>query len=198
MISAGRVSDIRWADDRWIFLDIGFSSRSPTCGLLFGNDLPQCVRFGEAKQRILERIQSSSTGVELVIEAPLSICFDSKGNPKGRKIEREGNKHRYWYENLGCAVMIAAMYLVRGIHDANVGCTVRLFEGFVSFKDRSSPSDHVNDVRWLRDVVRDPQKFCGSILTSDQLKSDPADVLASAFCVAGIDCGVPVVIKRSV
>src|SRR6266700_7427838 len=117
MISAGCVSHIRWADDRWILLAIGFSSRKPSCGLLLGTDLPQCVQFGEAKQRILERIQSSPTGIELVIEAPLSVCFDSRGNPKGRKIEREDNQHRYWYESLGCSVMVAAMYLVHEIQD---------------------------------------------------------------------------------
>jgi hypothetical protein len=133
----------------------------------------------------------------LVIEAPLSVCFDSRGNPKGRKIEREDKKHRYWYESLGCSVMVAAMYLVYEIHDAKVSCTVRLFEGFVSFKDSSLVSNHLDDVCSLRDVVRDPQRFSGSILTPDQLKLDPDDVLASAFSVAGIDCGVPAVIKRS-
>ena len=50
-------------------------------------------------------------------------------------------------------MMVAAMYLVREIHQA--GCTVRLFEGFVSYKDGSMPSSHINDVLLLREIVRD-------------------------------------------
>src|SRR5258708_36039907 len=187
MISAGRASDVRWADESWIFLDIGFSNRNPTCGLSFGNDLPQCVQFGVARKQILERIRSSSAGVDLLIEAPLSVCFDSKGNPKGRKIEREGSKHRYWYENLGCGMMVAATYLIRDIHDSIPRHPVRLFEGFISFKDRSLASNHINDVSLLRDVVRNPKKFPGCILTPEQLKSDPEDVITSAFRVGGMD-----------
>jgi len=196
MIAPGDTSHLRWVDRTWIFLDIGFSSQRPSCGLLFGEARPECVQFWEAKQRILERVVSSPTQVGLVIEAPLSVCFGSNGNPKGRRIEKEGTKHRYWYENLGCQVMVAAMYIVREIHDANAMPIIHLFEGFVSFKDRSERSNHLSDVCLLRDVVREPKRFAASIVTPDQLKSDPKDILESAFRVSGIDCGVPVVLKR--
>ena len=74
-------------DESWIFVDIGFSSNNPTCGLSFGNEPSRCVQFSSAKQQIVERIRFLPEGANLLIEAPLSVCFDSKGNPKGRKIE---------------------------------------------------------------------------------------------------------------
>jgi myosin-crossreactive antigen len=129
-----------------------------------------------------------------VIEAPLSVCFDSKGNPKGRSIEKKDGKTRYWYCGLGCAVMVAAMHLIRDIHEA--GCAARLFEGFVSFKDGSVGSNHMDDVRFLREVVREPERFAQNIYSAEQLKLDQSDTLQSAFVVAGIDCGVPAVIVR--
>lgn len=194
-LKAGDKSQVQWADGNWVFLDIGFSNQTRSCGLLFGDAAPTKVQFGYARQRIIERLRESSSPVNLVIEAPLSICFDSNGNPKGRRIEKEGKKNRYWYTGPGCAVMVAAMYLIRDIHEAKADVLVRLFEGFVSYKDRSLPSNHERDVCSLRDVVRDPVRFSDSIYTADQLKTDPNDLLTSAFCVAGLDCGVPVVIR---
>jgi hypothetical protein len=159
MIVAGGVADIQWSENRWIFFDIGFSNKRLSFGLAFGNEPPECFQFGQARDEILERIKVSPTNINLLIEAPLSICFDAKGNPKGRTIEREDAKHRYWYENLGCGVMVAAIYLVRAIYNLNPGCKVRLFEGFVSFKDREVGSKHRDDVCSLRNVVRDPIGF---------------------------------------
>jgi hypothetical protein len=196
-ISAGDSSQVQWTDGNWVFLDIGFSNQGRTCGLLLGDGDPKSVQFTQAGQMVLEQIRQSKSAVNLVIEAPLSVCFDSIGNPKGRKIETEAGKTRYWYTGAGCAVMVAAMYLIRDIYEAEANVLVRLFEGFISYKHPNLPSNHDSDVLLLRDVVRDPVKFSGSILAANQLKADPSDVLSSAFCVAGLDCGVPAVIKPS-
>ena len=194
-IEPGSKSQIGWGDGHWIFLDIGFANQARTCGLLFGDATPEVVQFGEATCQIVSRIKNWKQ-TNLVIEAPLSVCFDLKGNPKGRLIEqREGDKtSRYWYIGPGCVVMVAAMYLVRLIFDAESDGRVHLFEGFVSFKDRSVRSDHKQDVCALRKVVRDPAEFSDSIYSPEQL-NDSNDSLYSAFRVAGLDCGVPVVIK---
>ena len=115
-INAGDRSQIQWGDGNWVFLDIGFSNRGQTCGLLFGDGLPRSVQFTQAGQMIVEQIRQSKSTINLVIEAPLSVCFDSIGNPTGRKIEKEAEKSRYWYTGAGCAVMVAAMYLIRDIY----------------------------------------------------------------------------------
>lgn len=50
--------------------------------------------------------------------------------------------------------MVAAMYLIRAISEAAPNNTVRLFEGFISYKDRADGTDHCGDVELLREVVR--------------------------------------------
>jgi hypothetical protein len=142
--------------------------------------------------------KATRSPLNLVIEAPLSVCFSAAGNPKGRSIEKEGSKTRYWYNGLGCTVMVAAMYLIRDIRMAHGAFPVRLFEGFVSYKDHTIPSDHKRDVLLLREIVQDPAKFSGAIFSPEKLKQKSTDELFSAFCVAGLDCGVPAVIKHQV
>ncbi|HLQ51416.1 MAG TPA: hypothetical protein VK129_07955 [Terriglobales bacterium] len=198
MIQSGDKSHIQWSDGNWVFLDIGFSNSARSCGLILGDTAPQCVQFNDAKKKILERVRDSISTLNLVIEAPLSVCFDSKGNPKGRRIEKSENKNRYWYIGPGCTVMVAAMYLIREIYQVGPKVSVRLFEGFISYKDSSRSSNHKTDVCLLREVVWDPIRFSDSIYSADQLKTEETDSLCSAFCVAGFDCGIPVVIKRDV
>ena len=48
-----------------------------------------------------------------MIEAPLSVCFNKKGNPTGRSIEFaeiKGETSRYWHQ--ACGIMVAATYLI--------------------------------------------------------------------------------------
>jgi len=133
--------------------------------------------------------------INLVIETPLSVSFDSNGNPKGRKIEKQNNKTRYWYVSLGTTVMVAAMYLLRAIVDLQPTTEVRLFEGFVSFKDRNKSSNHSRDVLALRDVVINGDR--DAIIAPEALKIDDSDLLQSAFLVAGVDLGIPPVLMKN-
>jgi len=194
MIFAGNVSEIAWSKDSWVFLDIGFANESKSCGLLVGEEEPKSVQFGDARQRIVQLAKSAKHPLNLVIEAPLSVCFTAAGNPTGRSLEKIGSKTRYWYAGLGCAVMIAATYLIRDLHTARLGRRIRLFEGFVSFKDRTLASDHRHDVKSLREVVLKPESFHDRIIGPDKLRRNPTDLISSAFSVAGMDCGVPPVI----
>ncbi|MEJ1356638.1 MAG: hypothetical protein RPU34_12585 [Candidatus Sedimenticola sp. (ex Thyasira tokunagai)] len=196
MIRAGAKSEISSAEE-WLILDIGFANKSASCGLLVNNEAPVELRFNEAKERICEFITKSQRPVNLLIEAPLSVAFDSKGNPKGRAVEKQGSKTRYWYVGLGCTVMTAALYLVKAISEIQPSVEVRLFEGFVSFKEKGKKSNHSRDVMLLREVVDDPTHFSESIFEVEALKMAASDTLKSAFLVAGIDAGIPALIMRS-
>jgi hypothetical protein len=195
VIQAGDVLQVAWTDGNWLFLDAGFSNKSRSCGLLVRDEAPRRVRFGEAVKEITEQISKSRSPLNLVIEAPLSVCFDQDGNPKRRRIEQEKGKSRYWYCGAGCSVMVAAMYLIRAIHQSKPPVAVRLFEGFISFKKLGEVSSHESDVLSLRDVVQNTNRSPGLIYSPDELKEVASDKIISAFAVAGLDCGIPPVIK---
>lgn len=203
MIEAGNETQIEWGDGNWIFLDMGFSgargARARTCGLLIGDADAKRVTFAEAEKQIVGKITGSRSTLNLVIEAPLSVCFSASGNPTGRSIEKKaGETHRLWYVGAGCAVMVATMYLIRRINEAAPTATVRLFEAFISYKERSAKSDHCRETMMLRDVVKDPRKFSECIISAKSLKASCDDEISSAFRVIGINCGVPAVIRRMV
>jgi len=195
MISPGNKSDVIWDRGKWIFLDIGFSSKGRTCGLAFGDGSPQKLTYGAATRSIVDNLRNEEGLINLVIEAPLSVSFDKNGNPKGRKIEKRDSDTRYWYAGLGCAVMTAAMYLIRDIHEAtkhSPNIEVRLFEGFVSFKENET--DHRDDVCALREKVRNAAWHQKSVVGPEDLITSEEDKICSAFRVAGLDFGVPAVI----
>jgi hypothetical protein len=197
--AAGIREQITWGDGNWLFLDIGFSANKSSSGLLIGDGEPRTWQFGDASRRIIDHVKRAASPTNLVIEAPLSVCFNKSGNPTGRLIERQSvegkTRTRYWHAGLGCAVMVAAMYLLRDIADATPANQVRLFEGFVSYKDRALRNDHSDDVLLLREVVKDPKRFADCIVGAEMLCGS-ADKIVSAFKVCGIDCDVPPVIKR--
>jgi hypothetical protein len=93
--------------------------------------------------------------------------------------------------------MVAALYLVATILRARPKVDVRLFEGFVSFRQVARRRNHCEDVVLLQEVVKNPDRHSESIIAGNALKIDPTDTLNSAFLVAGIDLGVPPVIIGS-
>jgi hypothetical protein len=70
-----------------------------------------------------------------------------------------------------------------------------LFEGFVSFKPKGRVSSHCADVEALRAVVLNPNRAASAIVPAAQLAMAPSDRLVSAFAVAGMDFGVPLVAR---
>ena len=198
VIRAGKKSEINWESGEWVILDIGFSSKARSCGLTFNESAPRQVRYDEAVDEICSFITESKRSVNLIIEAPLSVAFNRNGNPTGRSCEKQGRRARYWYIGPGCTTMVAALYLVRRIQELSTDVEVRLFEGFVSFKDRGAASSHVGDVELLREAVKEPLEYTGSIIGPEELRCNESDTLQSAFRVVGIDTGVPPVIVRSV
>ncbi|MFZ0606914.1 MAG: hypothetical protein WAM75_04435 [Xanthobacteraceae bacterium] len=199
MLHAGNCEQITWNDGNWLFLDVGFSANKSSSGLLIGDGEPRALQFGDAGRRIVEHVKHASAPTCLVIEAPLSVCFNESGNPTGRLIEKESvegkTKTRYWHAGLGCSVMVAAMYLIRDIADAHPKNPVRLFEGFVSYKDRNVRTDHRADVLLLREVIKEPKRFADCIIGPDKLCALGGQIV-SAFKVCGMDCDVPPIIRR--
>jgi hypothetical protein len=191
MYVAGRKEYLGRLDADWYVVDIGFSNSAKSCGLVINKETPSVMTFGDLSS-FLRLTLASRREVNLVIEAPLSVSFDYKGNPIGRGFERRiGHNPRYWYLGLGCCVLTAANYLLSGL--SSLDCTIRLFEGFVSFKGKGTASSHMRDVAVLRDAV-----IFGSqcrVYSPDEMRMNDTDRLVSSLSLLGIDCDVPVVVE---
>lgn len=135
-LRAGSVAEVIRTSGEWLFVDIGFARDKATCGLLLHDSPAQAVTFAQLQRRVLELASLEGSPLNLVIEAPLSVAFTKDGNPTGRSMEKQDVRTRYWYVGLGCTVLVAATYLVKAIADSKPKRSIRLFEGFVSFKGR--------------------------------------------------------------
>jgi len=194
MIKAGEIKDIQ-PNSNWLIFDIGFSNRQKTCALLFNDRELGPYQYNKAVEKVQDIIKNVKK-LNLVIEAPLSVAFDKNRNPKGRSIEKRGAKTRYWYVGPGSTVLLATMYLLKRIVDSNPTGNIKLFEGFASYKDRGKTSDPFRDVRLLKKVTMSPSvlRHCKE---PHELKLHKDDILESAFKVAGMDFGIPLVIQAT-
>jgi hypothetical protein len=204
MVEAGLPEHVCPESGEWLFVDVGFSSKRRSCGLVCNDDTPKALTFAEARARIIAAAavpEAANVGnkatLNLLIEAPLSVAFDERGNPTGRIFEKLTEGHRYWNEGGGCLVMTAAMYLLRALHDSKPRRKVRLFEGFVSFKVKGQATSHCEDVETLRAVVLNRTRPTRMVLAPNELASNRSDTVLSAFAVAGMNFGVPSVIRTS-
>jgi len=195
MIRAGHVREVTRTAGEWVFVDVGFARDARSCGLLVGEGDACEVTFAEVVRRVSEVASGQGRPMHLLIEAPLSVAFTAAGNPTGRTVERRGRETRYWYVGLGCGVLMSAMYLLHGVVATRPRREVRLFEGFASFKSRETGSSHARDVLRLREVVWEPPRHPGAIVPPEELAIEPSDLLSSAFRVAGMDFGVPPVVR---
>src|SRR5580658_5271281 len=141
-LQPGTPDQIKWNDDNWIIWDVGFAESDKSSGLLMPHERPKLYTFDDARRLIVGHIKDSHAPTNLVIEAPLSVCFNEAGNPTPRmsveRVEVDGKiQYRRWYQAGG--IIVAAMYVVRAIADAAPTATVTLFEGFVSYKTKRKP-----------------------------------------------------------
>ena len=201
-IRSGTMQELEDRSGDWLFIDLGFAETSETCGYLLvsqgqkaGIEEPKKLTFGQLVENVVELAgRSNGPPLHLVLEAPLSAAFTKSGNPLGRKGEREGNKTRYWYLQGGCVVLLAALYLMRAIIDAGCLREIRIFEGFVSFKD--GKSDHIADVLGLKDSVwnlsrEDPILFPSPI---NSKKGRDGSTLQATFRLLGLKIDPPIII----
>ena len=54
MIRSGKTEEINWESGDWLFVDIGFSNKSPSCGLLFGDKEPYEAQFNDSVKDIVK------------------------------------------------------------------------------------------------------------------------------------------------
>ncbi|MBI4806992.1 MAG: hypothetical protein HY795_17390 [Desulfovibrio sp.] len=202
MIRSGKVEEIDWNIGEWVFVDIGFSKKS-SCGFIVADENCMEISFAGLKERMYAYVSMRSLSVQkvnvinLVIEAPLSVCFDKNGNPKGRRPEKIDGKTRYWYVGPGCSVLLAATYLLKHISNIQFDGEIRLFEGFVSFKDSSQKRNHCHDAKCLQNIVKNIQRHKHCIIDRREMLFDSSDIILSAFEVHGMDFGVPPIIMYS-
>lgn len=195
-IRAGTPKEAHRDSGEWVFIDLGFSEKAKSCGLLIGgNKKPEEISFSQLKERLLKIVASNNPNpLNLLIEAPLSVAFNQDGNPTGRSIEKRGSQSRYWYVGPGCSVLVSATYLLRAVYDSHPRRKIRLFEGLASFKPKGEHSSHSNDVLNLRKVIWDSSSKSGRIVPGKKLAVSKKHRLLSAFLVAGMDFGVPAAI----
>jgi hypothetical protein len=193
-IRAGTMTELKEPIGDWAFVDVGFARQGETCGLLFvesgrWNDDPALERlaFGSLVNRLRTLAERAGEPLNLVLEAPLSSAFGPSGNPAARCGERRGSQCRYWYSGPGPAVTIAALYILRALHASARSRELRLFEGFVSVKDRSVPSDHLADVVALRDVVASGGTKVGRFVAPSVLDGHGPGEVESTLGLLGLD-----------
>ena len=193
MIVPGVREQARRDSGQWVFVDIGFSGSSKSCGIAIGDSQPRDLRYSDMVSRIARELEAGASPVNLLIEAPLSVAFNASGNPTGRTIEKKGRQTRYWYVGAGAAMLLATTHLLRCLNDMRPSREVRLFEGFASFKSRGRRSSHADDVSNLRSIVWGGSHK-GTIVEAGRLKMRNDDILVSAFAVSGMDFGIPAVV----
>ena len=98
-------------------VDMGFSGKSASCGYAYRAAGDQQTRseiktFADCLQAVAEQI-SRAGDLLLVIEAPLSAAFDSKGNPQSRGTFESSPKPRWWSLGPGAAMSLAAMHFLK-------------------------------------------------------------------------------------
>ena len=196
-IRAGTVNEIDRPIGEWLFVDLGFSSKKKSCGVLKGEGQPYEVTFGElvtlAKHEAQRNVPSP---LNLMIEAPLSVTFNKSGNPTGRACDYKDGEHRLWYTQSAPQMFLAAGYLLQALVACGIQRDVRLYEGFASFKLPRVKSSHTGDVKALRDAVWDPRNpERGEIFCPTELKRCKNDKLEPAFGFMGMDLGIPPVIR---
>ena len=86
-IKAANVTELHAAKD-WIVVDLGFSNRRKSCGMLIENNA-SLLTFAEVKDELAKICEKRhSRPLYLMLEAPLSVAFDVQGNPVGRRFEK--------------------------------------------------------------------------------------------------------------
>ncbi len=193
-IRAGHASEIDKRNGEWLFIDLGFGEKAISCGVLKGDCQPTMVSFGKlVKLAKWEAQQNAPSPLNLVLEAPLSVTFNKDGNPTPRACDWKNEERRDWYRYAAPSMILAAGYLLQALANCGIQRDVRLYEGFVSFKTSGSKTDHIKDVKALKDVVWNHKKDL--TFTPAQLKRCESDHLKSAFGFMGMDFGIPPVIR---
>jgi hypothetical protein len=123
-----------------VAIDLGFSGSMASCGLAFrksrGTEIElKNYQYNACIQKTAELIASNVNSV-LILEAPLSAAFNSKGNPQSRGDFEGKPKPRWWSLGAGAVMSLAALYFLKELCqlvDKDTCCN--LIEGFVTGED---------------------------------------------------------------
>lgn len=188
-IRAGSFCDIRKDSGKWMIVDLGFSAKKRSCGIWTEADDACVAEFGQLVKRVIEEARKSDPRpLNLLLEAPLSVAFNKRGNPTRRRCDTsKDGKHRVWYVNAGATTLIAANHLLQKLNGCQIQRDVRLFEGFVSFKgpkveaarSKKRVNPHERDGLLLKNAVWNPNTAC--IFTPGELQQNEGDAVKSAF-----------------
>lgn len=98
-----------------IVVDLGFSTRKASCGLRSPGDAPARNRSFGPMAKDVRRLLLDHPDAVLVLEAPLSGCFETNGNPRRRgtfEDADEENGAKGWYHGAASTVALAAQRLL--------------------------------------------------------------------------------------
>ena len=218
-IKAGRAWEVCKKSGDWMIVDLGFSSKNPTCGVWTSAGNARVAKFGDTVDAVIRAAGlTNSQPLNLLIEAPLSVAFDKRGNPTGRSCDYQGDESREWFLKAGPMMIIAADRLLQKLQDNRIQRDVRLFEGFVSFKCKrkdckgdTTPQiadelsriqndvrlnkkdlSHIKDVLKLKHAVYNPDQV--RIICPEEIKPIDDGNVFSAFRLAKWDLRIPPVI----
>lgn len=115
-------------------VDLGFSGATRSCGFASsdGHGLLSPVNrtFRECVEKVVDHVRRHGDSV-LIIEAPLSACFNARGNPCARGPFEEVARPRWWSLGAGATMALAAQYFLRFVQEHLGDHTLHLIEGFV-------------------------------------------------------------------
>jgi hypothetical protein len=191
-IVAGAEADrVRLRSSLVIAVDLGFAENDESCGVAWrrpgrnGGEME--LSFGDCLSFVAELVASVPDVAALIVEAPLSGCFNDMGNPIAREYDSKWNgksleSGRGWYYGAGGAVALGAIFFLRRLRELTVirPATIVLFEGFVSFKHQRTT--HVDDARTLLELFASDKPGCrvvaptgGARVTVLELLGEQAD-----------------------
>ena len=127
-------------------VDMGFSGKSASCGYAFRavgdqHSTSKNMMFAQCSNAVVEQIKKLGN-LLLIIEAPLSAAFDSKGNPQSRGSFESTPKPRWWSLGPGASMSLAAMYFLKRLA-AHIPTShqCHLVEGYVVGADSGNDAD---------------------------------------------------------
>lgn len=117
-----------------IAVDLGFSGTSRSCGVATFDGKrtlsPVKRTFSECVSEVADHVNHHGKCV-LVVEAPLSACFNARGNPCARGPFEGMPKPRWWSLRAGATMALAAQHFLRFVQQRMGDGTLHLVEGFV-------------------------------------------------------------------
>lgn len=135
-----------------IAIDIGFSNKRATCGAAI-DEGSWNLTFIQAVRKVQDFAQHQSEFV-LILEAPLSACFDHVGNPCARGDFERTKPARWWSLGAGAVTSLAAMHFLRTLNEElrnDDRINIHLIEGFVV---GSNSTDHKTVAAKLLEAFR--------------------------------------------